>query len=269
VSEQAAPKKRSRKLYVLWGVALTLLLATGAFCWLVVVPILEARSAVQHFKCAARCSSMRRHYNYEPSEIHKHVTELGGRRKALAKLAGYVWLPDWMEPERTQAVLLMGGCGPEAVPVLLELSYQFPIQDEVAYALRDIGQPAVTPLAEALSSKDATVRFVALDAVFHLSCRFPYEVSLDEALEPLLALLRSGCRGDGRRYESATFCEPEDARMRKSLSRRRCLMVAAVLGRIGKPAIPGLEKIASSEIDEARYAAAEALKMIKAAGEKN
>ena len=35
--------KRSRKVYVLWTIALTLLISTALFCWLVVVPVWQGR----------------------------------------------------------------------------------------------------------------------------------------------------------------------------------------------------------------------------------
>jgi hypothetical protein len=37
--------RRSRKIYILWAIALTLLLSLGAFCWLVVVPVTQLRNA--------------------------------------------------------------------------------------------------------------------------------------------------------------------------------------------------------------------------------
>ena len=44
-SDECPPKPRSRKIYVLWSTALTLLLALGLFCWLVVVPVVQLRTA--------------------------------------------------------------------------------------------------------------------------------------------------------------------------------------------------------------------------------
>ena len=41
-----APSNRSRRIYVLWSVALTLLISTALFCWLVVVPYLETRTVI-------------------------------------------------------------------------------------------------------------------------------------------------------------------------------------------------------------------------------
>jgi hypothetical protein len=42
----AKPEGRSRKIYVLWTIALTLLLSLGAFCWLVVVPVWQVRDVL-------------------------------------------------------------------------------------------------------------------------------------------------------------------------------------------------------------------------------
>jgi len=43
--DQPQGKKRSRKIYVLWGVGLTLLLTAAAFCWAVVVPVWQVHRA--------------------------------------------------------------------------------------------------------------------------------------------------------------------------------------------------------------------------------
>jgi hypothetical protein len=54
-SPQAAATvdKKSRKVYVLWGIALTLLISTAVFCWLVVVPVMKVRAAASRYNQGA------------------------------------------------------------------------------------------------------------------------------------------------------------------------------------------------------------------------
>jgi len=103
----AGQEKRSKRMYVLWGAALALLLALGLFSWLAAVPFLEVRSVL-----ARRAGS--------PSP-QEYVRKLGGRRQALGKLKLYLAAPRWAAPDRGPAVLLLAYCGPGAAPVLIEL----------------------------------------------------------------------------------------------------------------------------------------------------
>jgi len=52
-------KKRSRKVYVLWGVALALLLTAGTFCWLVLVPATRRSCAPSEEPLKSRLSCLR------------------------------------------------------------------------------------------------------------------------------------------------------------------------------------------------------------------
>jgi hypothetical protein len=81
-SSQAAGAvdKRSRKVYVLWAIALTLLLALGVFCWTVVVPFFEIRAAV------VRCAKDR-------DVVKTEVENLGGPERAAAKTTSYLRWP--------------------------------------------------------------------------------------------------------------------------------------------------------------------------------
>jgi len=61
------PKPRSRKLYVLWAIALTLLLALGLFSWLVVVPVMGVRSALEE----ASQRRKRQGYTVMPTDLKR------------------------------------------------------------------------------------------------------------------------------------------------------------------------------------------------------
>ncbi len=113
-----AQKPRSKRVYVYWGAAFALLLALGFFCWLVVRPVMQVRQAVGRFGVAARGSSSGFHYSYRHADVLERVRELGGEERALRKLALYVKMPEKLAPRPSIAILLMGGCGPGAEPLL-------------------------------------------------------------------------------------------------------------------------------------------------------
>jgi hypothetical protein len=65
-------------MYIIWGVALALLVAAGLFSWLVVVPVMQVRSAVRNCR-----------WNESMAEL------LGGPDEARGKLLLFVRLPSW------------------------------------------------------------------------------------------------------------------------------------------------------------------------------
>jgi hypothetical protein len=111
----AAPvDRRSRKVYVLWGIALTLLVSTAIFCWLVVVPVWQVRTIVRaslpktklgkgEWKAAALAARER----------------LGGCPAACKKLSAYLSLPEGIAPRREFAAFALGFCGKRAGRQLL------------------------------------------------------------------------------------------------------------------------------------------------------
>jgi len=48
------------------------------------------------------------------------IQRLGGPDRALDRLVAYRRLPDWMKPRRAKANILLGYCGPRAIPALLD-----------------------------------------------------------------------------------------------------------------------------------------------------
>jgi len=144
-------------LYVYWGIALTLLISTAAFCWLVVVPILEARTAV------AGASNPR--WNEEGT-----VRDLGGTVAAARKLSLYLRTPLPTPDERSYAVAVLGFCGRSAVPALIR---EMADQDEasrrgVMISIRRIGpeaKEATAALAVELAGKNPAHRQLAARAI--------------------------------------------------------------------------------------------------------
>jgi len=113
--EAPAGKPRSRKLYVLWAIALTLLLALGLFSWLVVVPVWQVRSGLKNVGW----------YASGPVDSipggRELVSELGGPRAATSKLMLYLRMPDFVAPGKALAIDVLRVVGPdaaEAIPVL-------------------------------------------------------------------------------------------------------------------------------------------------------
>ncbi len=96
------PKKRSRKLYILWAIALTLLLTAALFCWLVVVPVWRVRAVLTLMPTK----------NYGPL-----ITKLGGEHAAATELYEYLRRPDWQAPSKRKALDLMSNVssGREAI----------------------------------------------------------------------------------------------------------------------------------------------------------
>jgi hypothetical protein len=86
---------RSRRIYVLWAIALTLLISTALFCWLVVVPVWQVRRAVE------------RAYTGEQAKLL--VRELGGPKLAAARLRNLRRMPSWISDLEDQKGNLLGG----------------------------------------------------------------------------------------------------------------------------------------------------------------
>jgi HEAT repeat protein len=104
--------KRSQRIYVCWGLAFALLLATGVFCWLVVVPVWGTCQVVD---------AMHRDILSSASDDHRPraltaVKDLGGPASALSKLRLYMKLPERLAPRKSIAVYLLGFCGEGSLP---------------------------------------------------------------------------------------------------------------------------------------------------------
>jgi hypothetical protein len=120
-SQAAAPveRKRSRRVYVYWGIALFLLISTALFCWAVVVPVWQTRDIIRHYYDETRSSSPLKLNDFP---IYATVERLGGAEDAFARLWMYVRLPECLAPHAHCVPELLAGCGLDrAAPKLVEL----------------------------------------------------------------------------------------------------------------------------------------------------
>jgi HEAT repeat protein len=151
------PQRRSKRLYILWAVALTLLISTALFCWLVVVPVWQVRKAL------SRC-----HRQYPPDVVkdsHEDVIrDLGGKHAAANKIRLYLRMPAFLTEGRPVAVVLLGNCGDNALPTLLDIYHSDDDSLKVAalYAMTTFADDRVVqPLTEALGSEFPALRKAA------------------------------------------------------------------------------------------------------------
>jgi len=162
-------------------------MALGLFCWLAAVPCWQTRTAVLKG-------------GKTPSAYRQKIARLGGPREAERKICFYLRLPLRLRPCPTEAVFLLGACGPEAVPALLGLlkdrdgrlpenddpDYErkygdFQIHGAVHTVLMRMGEPAVAPLIGALGDKHERVRLEAAWALMRIGD--------PRAVEPVCLLL--------------------------------------------------------------------------------
>ncbi len=122
-----APVKRSKRLYVYWGVALTLLLALGLLCWLVVLPVTRTHRALDWEVSSdfgitpywntgeesKRCEEANR------KAARRCIRILGGPERAATMVYRYVTWPHPYELRGEQASWVLAECGEHAIPIIL------------------------------------------------------------------------------------------------------------------------------------------------------
>ncbi len=155
-------KKRSHRIYVLWGVALTLLISTAVFCWAVVVPVWQTRRAL------LRVEERR-------GNALSAVEALGGEARAVRRLRAYLRLPHWLAHGRRQVPALLGTCArAEPLATLDALGVALgdsdaEVRSDAAYALSEFNlryPPAVMLLVEVgLKDADPRVRCRSADSL--------------------------------------------------------------------------------------------------------
>jgi len=101
-----APAKRSKRLYILWGVALTLLLAAGAFCWAVVVPVWQVRSIVD--ECTGNQLSQA-----EGVAQLGGPTRAGGRIVTVLRYSRVLFGSERRQKARLTGAEMLGYCDPD------------------------------------------------------------------------------------------------------------------------------------------------------------
>ncbi len=237
--------KRSRKVYILWTVALSTLVALGLMCWLVVVPYVQARRAVVH--CVSHPGDLSghgvstHHATVSFQSLQNGVGRLGGEEAAVRKLSVYLRFPHRLTPHRPIGALMLGVCGKRAGPELMRLlrhDDNWVVRWRAADALAEIRDPrASEALAAALEDKKELVRWFAAIALGRL--------------------------GDGRAVAVLVdLLETDDESCPSHLH------AVEALREIGGPARKALERAARNKDGFVRQAATEALKKIKAAQEK-
>jgi tetratricopeptide (TPR) repeat protein len=172
----AAPGKSTRRMYVLWAIALALLLTLGAFCWLVVVPVWQVRRVLEDHEVGKPSPGYllptlpEEPYLVSIFDPDRVFDELGGRQEAFAKLRLYLRAPNGITPKRPVVVLLLGYHGRNAVPLLIEqLDHEDPwIRELAAHALGRIGSEAgaaAPRLRDMANDSTEDVRVVAAEAL--------------------------------------------------------------------------------------------------------
>jgi len=167
MTETSPAPSRSKRIYVLWGVALALLLVLGLFCWLVVVPVWRVRISAGRFAAVGDFRVLSTNWEEVAQD---EVTALGGPQRAAVLLHNYLRLPSFLASNRHAATEMLGWCGEVAVGALLEAMTDddISVRSAAARALGRIGHDAqgvVAVLTEALGDKDEYVRAAAAEAL--------------------------------------------------------------------------------------------------------
>ena len=125
IDEAPAAKPRSKRLYILWAIALTLLLGLGLFSWLVVVPVWRARALVAEY-----AEELQEPLSDTPepeaskdrvSQDLKFIERLGGPVRATEALSTYLRLPDGLCPDKRLVLILLARCGRRPEVVIREI----------------------------------------------------------------------------------------------------------------------------------------------------
>jgi hypothetical protein len=145
-ADQPQTKPRSRRLHVLWAIALTLLLGLGLFCWLVVVPVWRVRSALERIS-AEQEWSFGQPQSWVSGNPSEEIDRLGGPQKAARAIGLYLRMPRSISSERWLAVYLLKHCGSAGAPELLRALNE---DEMVVRILAARSLPEVMPADEAV-----------------------------------------------------------------------------------------------------------------------
>jgi hypothetical protein len=148
----AAPVRTWRPI-LLWTAGILLVLGLAWFIGAVVVPVWQVRAAV------VECGQQ----NYPAEE--GYVDPLGGQASAARKLALYLRMPDAIATRKELALGIMGYCGSEATPYLIDFLRREQDVDLCLKAVLALGRTkdprAIEPLIGALDSPTEEVRCAA------------------------------------------------------------------------------------------------------------
>ncbi len=170
MTEKPAP--RSRRMLVLWAVALVLLLAAGVFCWAVVVPVWQVRTGATG--------------GWEWEDVDR----LGGPARTVRKVRLYMRCPDGIAPKKPDALDVLVYCGRPAAPLLIQFTtHSDPkIRMSALLSLNALGTDApeaVPILMRAFTDENPRVRWSAARAFLDYSSG-PWRRAAAPALKKLL-----------------------------------------------------------------------------------
>jgi hypothetical protein len=144
-----------------WTAAILAALALAWFIGAVVVPVWQTRKVVTTYA---------HDRNYQAASVY--IARLGGNRQAARRLRGYLHLPRWVAGERLDAVSLLGCCGEEAAPGLVEMlrDQEMLVRWWATIALVNVGDEQARqaiPLLEKMTKEDdsGVVRLEAAEAL--------------------------------------------------------------------------------------------------------
>jgi HEAT repeats len=167
-SPQGGPPvdRKSRKVYILWGISLALLLSLGIFCWAVVVPVWQTRTVLE----SVAVPELSRAMNHgETAAFNRHVEQLGGPQPACSRLRTYLRMPETIAPRRLEAVAVLSACGGCAEDDLLDLLRHYDddfVRAATALVLsRSTSPRTVAALTRALDDPSVKVRRCAAESL--------------------------------------------------------------------------------------------------------
>jgi HEAT repeat protein len=203
---------RSKRICLLWGISLVLLLTLGLASWLYVLPVLKTRNAV------TRCGSYDGSSKWE-ADVHAEAERLGGTAETRRCLVLYLAFVAKRQQDRRTAVRMLGVLGKggdDQLPSLLRYlaDKDSGVRESAAWALGKAHQTRAVPhLVTALADENVLVRKSAalalgrlrdqraVDALAetlkdqHFAVRWAATLALGEigsarAIRPLLVVLK-------------------------------------------------------------------------------
>jgi len=182
------PIDKSRRAVILATVGIVVILGLSLFFTAFLAPLLHTRAVLKECRFADEDSHV-------PDYTHRLFTEaasgiiwgrvfetailaqLGNQARAFRRLSTYLRLPDWLAPDKMKALHLLGWCGEEAVPILIEAldrpsgltcdTHEDYVREIAAQALGQIGPAAreAIPALERAKEKEDSMIFIGYSYV--------------------------------------------------------------------------------------------------------
>ena len=168
--KEVASRSTPWRLPVVVAIAIVLLVIGAFLTGAYLIPFLRTRSTVRRFVGGLAVYRYLGIQMTTQEDMNKEIQGLGGKDRAIARLAVYVRMPNWLAPEKHGAAYLLGWCGAGAVKALAEaLNHPSqPVRLEAVRALARIGPEATvvtSALEKALTDEDKMVRAAAAEAL--------------------------------------------------------------------------------------------------------